>query len=486
LTEVQHSLQLTKREVWTSSIFGVAGSAMTRILIGPICDKYGARWAMTGTLLMSAIPTAFLGVVQTARGLNVLRLMIGVAGSAFVTCQYWTSSMFSREVAGTANALVAGWGNLGGGVTQIVMGSLLFPLFKVIYGGDLHADGEQQTPQDLRAADLAWRTVCVVPAILCVVIAYLVVKYSDDSPMGNYQKRNRQGFKPSVSARWSLQRAFSNLNTWILAVQYGCCFGVEITMVNAAALCKCKWCTLVWSMTCSRHCCVCFRLHQDRYTPFSDFKEEFDLSTESAAAIASIFGWMNLFARGMGGFASDIANAKLGMRGRLWVQSIFLVLEGAMVILFSSTRTLAGSICVMVVFSVLVSAAEGSTFGIVTYVHPVATGSIAGVVGAGGNVGGVAFSILCREYDYRQSFTLMGWVVMSSAVLTGFIRIQGHASLCSGKDAPEVTERRNNHTEKYGTLPNVALKAPVDGGQSFRGGSVARAEVLESASSPSS
>lgn len=247
LTEVQHSLQLTKREVWTSSIFGVAGSAMTRIMIGPICDKYGARWAMAGTLLISAIPTAFLGLVQTARGLNVLRLMIGIAGSAFVTCQYWTSSMFSREVAGTANALVAGWGNLGGGVTQIVMGSLLFPLFKVIYGGDLYAVEEQQTPQDVRAADLAWRTVCVVPAILCVVIAYFIVKYSDDSPMGNYQKRNQQSFTPSVSARWSLQQAFSNFNTWILAVQYGCCFGVEITMINAAALCKCKnRCTLVW------------------------------------------------------------------------------------------------------------------------------------------------------------------------------------------------------------------------------------------------
>ena len=32
--------------------------------------------------------------------------------------------MFTKEVAGTANALVGGWGNLGGGVTQLVMGSV--------------------------------------------------------------------------------------------------------------------------------------------------------------------------------------------------------------------------------------------------------------------------------------------------------------------------------------------------------------------------
>ena len=49
----------------------------------------------------------------------------------------------------------------------------------------------------------------------------------------------------------------------------------------------------------------------------SYFKEGFGLSTESAAAIASIFGWMNLFARGLGGFASNKFNSWMGMRGRV-------------------------------------------------------------------------------------------------------------------------------------------------------------------------
>ena len=58
------------------------------------------------------------------------------------------------------------------------------------------------------------------------------------------------------------------------------------------------------------------------------FKEEFELSTEAAAAIASIFGWMNLFARGLGGFLSDISNAYRGMRGRLIWQFLCFALEG--------------------------------------------------------------------------------------------------------------------------------------------------------------
>ena len=231
LSEVQRSLGLTRRQIWTSSIFAVAGSAITRIAIGPVCDKYGARWAMAGTLLLSAIPTAITGVVQTAATLNIVRLMIGIAGSAFVTCQYWTSSMFTKEVAGTANALVAGWGNLGGGVTQIVMGSLLFPLFKIIYGGSF-------TGKEERPSDLSWRTVCIVPALLCILVAYVVVQYSDDSPKGNFQERSRQGLVPSVSAQNAFWQACQNRNTWVLFAQYGCCFGVEITMTNAAALCK--------------------------------------------------------------------------------------------------------------------------------------------------------------------------------------------------------------------------------------------------------
>lgn len=93
------------------------------------------------------------------------------------------------------------------------------------------------------------------------------------------------------------------------------------------------------------------------------FKEQFSLSTEEAAAIASIFGWMNLFARGLGGFSSDKLSARMGMRGRLLTQIVCLAIEGALVLVFANTPTLGASIAVMVVFSIFVQAAEGSTYG---------------------------------------------------------------------------------------------------------------------------
>jgi NNP family nitrate/nitrite transporter-like MFS transporter len=165
------------------------------------------------------------------------------------------------------------------------------------------------------------------------------------------------------------------------------------------------------------------------------FKDEFDLTTESAAAIASIFGWMNLFARALGGYVSDKANARLGMRGRLLVQALCLAAEGALVIVFANTPTLGAAIAVMVAFSLFVQGGCGTTFGIVPYVDPPSTGSISGIVGAGGNVGAVLFGLGFRNLPtYKEAFVLMGSVTLGASLLTCFIFIKGHAGLLCGKD----------------------------------------------------
>jgi Major Facilitator Superfamily len=107
LGEIAATLQLTHEQIWTSSCLAVASSAITRIVVGPLNDMFGARYIMAATLVAAAIPTMLAGVlVNTPASLYLVRFFIGMAGSAFVTCQYWTSCMFTVEIAGTANALV--------------------------------------------------------------------------------------------------------------------------------------------------------------------------------------------------------------------------------------------------------------------------------------------------------------------------------------------------------------------------------------------
>jgi NNP family nitrate/nitrite transporter-like MFS transporter len=399
LGEIQDTLDLDKKQIWNSSIVGVAGTIVMRIVLGPACDKYGARILVTAILCLASIPTGLVGLVNSAMGLYILRAFIGIAGGTFVMCQYWTSRMFANEVVGTANAIVGGWGNLGGGVTQLVMGSLLFPLFQAMYDDDIR--------KDARVSELAWRTVCVIPAMVGFATGIVVYYISDDAPKGNYTEMKKNGTMDQVSAVASFHSGAWNVNTWLLFVQYGCCFGVELTMNNAAAL---------------------------------YFKEEFDLTTESAAAVASIFGWMNLFARALGGLFSDRLHAKWGMRGRLITQFVLLILEGVTILVFANTKSLGGSIVTMVIFSIFVQAAEGSTFGIVPYVNPLATGSVAGIVGAGGSAGGVGFGFTFRQLDYEDAFVVMACTIFASSVLTAFICIKGQSSLFCGTDTGEGSD----------------------------------------------
>jgi MFS transporter, NNP family, nitrate/nitrite transporter len=389
LSEIKTTLGLTKQEVWTSSIVGVGGTILMRFVNGPLCDKFGGRIPFAMMLCFASIPCAFTGVVNSAGSLAAIRLFIGFGGSVFVMCQYWSSRMFSREVVGTANAITAGWGNLGGGVTQLVMGSMLFPLFKKIFE-------DEENP-----AEKAWRSVCIIPAVVGMSTGIALYMLGDDAPKGNYAELKKHGAMPEISAAASFRSGAINVNTWLLFIQYACCFGVELTMNNAAAL---------------------------------YFKDEFGQSTESAAAIASIFGWMNLFARGAGGWSSDWANARWGMRGRIIVHTFFLLFEGVMVIIFANTGSLGAAIFVMVIFSLNVQAAEGTSYGIVPYVDPPSTGSIAGIVGAGGNTGAVCFGLGFRNLEYYDAFILMGSCIIISAALSGLIYIKGHSALFCGED----------------------------------------------------
>jgi NNP family nitrate/nitrite transporter-like MFS transporter len=393
LGEIRTTLNLTNQQIWSSNIASIGGTILLRFINGPQCDKWGARLLMGSNLILVSIPAACTGLVNSATGLIVLRFFIGFAGSTFVMCQFWTTRMFTKEVSGTANALVAGWGNLGGGVTQLVMGSVLFPLFKTGM-----------------SAEMAWRTVCIIPAVAAAVMGILCIIMTDDAPKGYYKDMKKHGAMIEVSATSSFREGAMNFTTWMLFIQYATCFGVELTMNNASAL---------------------------------YFIDTFDMSTEQAAAIASLFGWMNLFARAVGGYVSDWANQSYGMRGRLVVQTLVLFGEGLMVVAFAHTKNLGLAIFVLVIFSLFVQASEGSTYGILPYVNPRVTGSIAGIVGAGGNVGAVIFGFAFRQLDYYYAFMIMGGLVLVSCVCSLFIHIPGLAGLACGEDCPEaILERR--------------------------------------------
>jgi len=395
LSQIRDDLDISNEDIWTSSLASLQGALFMRFLLGPLCHKFGPRVLFSIVLCLASIITACTGLIENGEHLIILRLGIGMAGSCVVMTHYWSNSMFTRDVIGTVNGLCTGWGNMGGGITQLLVGSLLYPTFRTyVFDGD---------------TEMAWRTVCLIPAATAFVTAIIIFYISDDCPLGNYRELKKHKSMPEVSATEKLWAGAKNFNAWLLFIQYACSFGVELTMNNAASL---------------------------------YFRDEFGLSVEAAAAIASVCGSLNLFARGLGGFISDMSMKSFGMRGRLWVHTVFLLAEGALVLVFSKVETMTSSIIIMIAFSFFVQAAEGSTFGIVPYVDPANTGSITGIVGAGGSTGAIGFGMAFRQLGYGDAFFIMGCAIMGTSLLSVIISIKKHSAMFWGK------EEKSSHTKK--------------------------------------
>jgi NNP family nitrate/nitrite transporter-like MFS transporter len=345
--------------------------------------------------------------------------------------------MFSREISGTANGIVAGWGNLGGAFTQLLMGRILFPAFENYYG----------------SAERSWRTICVIPAAIAFTWGIILPFISDDAPMGNYNEMKKKGTMDRVFMTTALRKGAS-FNTVILYIQYAACFGVELIMNNGAVL---------------------------------YFIEEFGLNTETASVIGFIFGSMNIFARALGGLCSDQFNLSIGMRGRLWLLTALLVSEGVVILLFAVTTTLGGSIAAMCVFSLFVQAAEGAVFGIVPYVSKLYTGAVAGFVGSGGNMGSVVYGFGFRSLPYRKAFLMMGSIVVASSFLSFFLKIPMHAGMITGEDHPTVIQARERFKQRRAlerqrreqTEPDGDDEAGQEEGQSEDGRAIELVDVQD-------
>lgn len=122
---VRDDLKLTKAQIGNTVSASVAITIFARLLTGWMCDRFGPRRTYSVLLLFGALPVTGIGLAHSYESFLLFRLAIGLVGASFVITQYHTSVMFSRSVVGTANAMTAGWGNLGGGIAQWIV-PLLF------------------------------------------------------------------------------------------------------------------------------------------------------------------------------------------------------------------------------------------------------------------------------------------------------------------------------------------------------------------------
>ncbi|KAI8079953.1 major facilitator superfamily domain-containing protein [Halteromyces radiatus] len=411
LTIISKELNIAPDKTYDSNIASVSVTIVARLVVGPLCERWGPRRVMAGLLICGAIPCAMTGLVKDGTGLIILRCTIGILGATFVPCQFWTTQMFAPSILGTANAITGGWGNMGGGITYL--------LIPGIYSGLLQH----------MTSSLAWRVTFIFPAVFCITIALLDLFVASDTPQGDWLVLRRQNpgshtdlsstntssgsenielekgmtndkvtiqenesiasvqkSEPLTGVLYSFVRTLIRPSVLILICQYACSFGTELAIDNVIG---------------------------------SVFLTRFNLDTVTASYIGSIFGLLNICSRFSGGLFSDYLAKKFHLPGRMLAQLILMSLEGAFLIGFSfGLGSMRDSIVLMVFFSYFVQSVCGSTYAIVPFVDPINNGKVIGIIGAGGNFGGLVFNLMFKSYagNFEQAFIVLGIITLSVGV----------------------------------------------------------------------
>jgi nitrate/nitrite transporter NarK len=86
----------------------------------------------------------------------------------------------------------------------------------------------------------------------------------------------------------------------------------------------------------------------------------------------------------------------------------------------------------------------GTCYGVVPYVDNANTGSVAGIVGAGGNVGAAILGLFFIKYEYDAAMEYMGWFTIAMGLLTPLVVIKGYSGILFGKDDHEDASRKQH------------------------------------------
>ncbi|CAE7247510.1 NRT2.5 [Symbiodinium sp. CCMP2592] len=404
-----------KSVIANAGVASVASTIFVRVALGTLLERFGPVNVQCGLMSFGAFWVAMAAAITAPWNYTLIRFFIGCAGATFVTNQFWCSLMFAPNVVGTANATAAGWGNLGGGVTQVFMMSVLF--------NPMVASGLEP--------NVAWRVSMVVPAVMFVVCAVCMKLMCWDMPTArNYDPAvTGKTQKPSmwdyvevlrdvrvvvmISAGnapvlrrtvlrslltccpgalvglGALEAAFIN-PTLVMIFQYSACFGTELAMNNQLA---------------------------------THFRTYFQMDAGDASALAGAFGLMNLFARSLGGISSDVCFKYFGFRGRIWAQFLALFFEAIFLFSFGNvdnSQPWYVALAVLVCFSLFVQMAEGTSYGIVPFMNRKQLAVVSALVGAGGNLGAViaGFCFYKPIQDALLPFQVHAGYVMFWALLS--------------------------------------------------------------------
>ena len=348
--EIANEYGLSVAQLGLVSSAAVIAVPLGRIIIGPLTDRFGAPVTAGFTLVIVGIFSIVSAFAPNYEIFTVSRVIASLAGITFVIGIQHVAQWFEAENLGLAEGIFAGVGNAGAGL------GAYFTLPRIF--GDGYSDA-------LFASN--WRAAFFYTGVLAIVLGIVYFVVGDAAKT----EERRQAAKQGVSLQQWLYIATRH-GAVVLSAAYIMTFGLEVAMNG-------------WLGT--------------------YYREGFgqgDLVI--AATFAATFSIAAGLLRPLGGYISDVMarNEKdilPWFEGRYREQWTFATMAFVVLALFGMTAAgLTGNIYIAVFAGFLVGVgcafSEGAIFAQVPAMFPNNSGSVAGIVGGIGTVGGSVYPLL--------------------------------------------------------------------------------------------
>ena len=361
------TLNLNETEFGLLVATPILTGSLVRLPLGILTDRFGGRIVFFIQMILVAIPIYGLAFATQYWQYLTLGLFVGLAGGSFATGIAYTSAWFSKERQGTAMGIF-GAGNAGSAITNLVA-----PLLVVAYG---------------------WRMVPQVYSIAMLIMA--VVFWFFTYPDPKTEERKKSGVKLTLGQQLT---PLMDLRVWRFGVAYYFVFGGFVALA----------------------------LWLPKY-----YVGEYGLDLKTASFVTMLFTLPSGVIRALGGWISDRYG---GSQTTWWVFWISLI--SLFFLCYPQTtmtvHTLRGDVSLnvglgVISFTVLVfiiGIAQGigkaSVYRSLADYYPNNMGSVGGLVGVIGGLGGftmpIMFGIAVDAIGVRSSAYMIMFVILAATML---------------------------------------------------------------------
>ncbi len=420
---IKEALGLTDQQTKVLLILNVAMTIPARIIVGMLVDKLGPRIMYTSILILGGLISIAFAWADSYEHLAILRFLSGFIGAGFVVGIRMIGEWFPAKQTGIAQGIYGGWGNFGAAGAA---GSLPFIAASI---GD--ASG--------------WRIALTSASIVAITYGVIYFFSVTDTPKGStYFKPKKTGAMEITSGRDLIIYILMNIPlflalavlTWKLSpTNMGLISGITSNIIYAVLLGLYglqAW--KIWHINSHVINKPAPALHQYKFKQVAIldwaylvtfgtelavvsmlalfYVDWFELPKITAALLAGIYPFINLFARPGGGWISD----KIGRKLTLLIAFTGITASFLLLGLVDKTWSIFMVVGLTIMGGIFSKAGSGAVYAMVPLVKRRMTGQIAGMVGAFGNVGAVIFLTVNSLVNYDQFFFFIGMV--SAFVLT--------------------------------------------------------------------